>query len=73
MIYRFTNRTTFNKWNNSSIKFFADDRDEAISFMKVRGIPNPWFVHPIKNGKVDKTKILTPKQLNRALKKFFGK
>lgn len=32
--------------------------DEKKVFRHVDGIPNPWWVYRIKNGKADKTKIL---------------
>lgn len=73
MIYRFTSYKTFNRWNNSSLKYFKDEIDEAICFAKVRGIPNPWFVHPTIKGKIVRDVILNPRQLDYRLKKFFGK
>lgn len=44
--------------------------DESRVFVKVQGIPNPWFVHPVKNGKVNYNKTLTYSDLEKAKKKF---
>lgn len=41
----------------------AKGNDKQV-FAKVAGIPNPWFVHPVINNKVNKNKILKPKQLD---------
>jgi hypothetical protein len=71
MIYRFSSENTFTKWKDSELKLFVDDDKGAICFAKVRGIPNPWFVHPIVDGKIDKTKIIKYNELHKILKKFF--
>lgn len=32
--------------------------DEKRVFVHVEGIPNPWWVHPVEKGKVNRNKIL---------------
>lgn len=44
--------------------------DESRVFVKSPGVPNPWFVHPVKNGKVVYEKTLNYSQLQEAKKKF---
>lgn len=44
--------------------------DESRVFVHSRGIPNPWFVHPVKNGKVVYDKLLKYSDLEKAKKKF---
>lgn len=64
------NGFTFQKFRSISSALAAVKGDESRVFVHVEGIPNPWFVHPVKNGKVDRSKVLKPSQLDKAKTKF---
>ena len=70
MIYLFKSQNSFNKFKDSELKLL--DKDDVI-FAKVKYIPNPWYVHPIINGKIIKDIVLNPKELSGILKKRFKK
>lgn len=58
--YAFTNRRMSNYSKATSLAealCYAKD-DETLVFKRVEGVPNPWWLHPVKNGKVVKDIIL---------------
>lgn len=60
----------FQKFRSICSALAAVKGDESRVFVHVEGIPNPWFVHPIKNGKVNRKKVIKPSQLDACKKKF---
>ena len=60
----------FQKFRSLCSALAAVKGDESRVFVHVEGIPNPWFVHPVKNGRVDRNKVLKPSELDKAKKKF---
>lgn len=70
MIYRFHSMIVFNKHPNRDLKALASIPG-AVLYAKA-GYPNPWYVHPIVDGKIDKSKTLKPSELNADLAKRFG-
>lgn len=72
MIYRFTSPTSFTRWKDADVKLFTLD-PIGVLYAKVRGCPNPWYVHPVVKGKIDRKTILKPKELDAALEAHFNK
>ena len=70
MIYRFITKSMFSKWGNSMVKIL--DNGNSLLFAKANGYPNPWYVHPVQNGVIDKNVILKPSEMRQRLKEFFG-
>lgn len=66
----FGNGYCFQKSRSLCSALAAAKGDESRVFVHVEGIPNPWFVHPVKNGKIDRKTILKPSQLDDLKKKF---
>ena len=49
--------------------------DETRVYVHVDGIPNPWWVHPVKNGKVDRSKVyksIPKKRFKKKVRLFNG-
>lgn len=60
----------FQKFRSICGALSAVKGDESRVFVHVEGIPNPWWVHPVLKGKVDRTTILKPDQLDRRKRNF---
>ena len=57
--YAFLNRKHRTFCKTTSLRdALAIAKDEKNVFRHVDGIPNPWWVWPVENGKVNKKKIL---------------
>ena len=70
MYYTFTDKTLFVKSKSLSDALDFSRGKESQVFKHVKGIPNPWFVHPVKNRKVDYDTVLSPSQLHELQKSF---
>lgn len=64
------NGTCFQKFRSLCAALAAVKGDESRVYVHADGVPNPWFVHPVKNGKVDRSKVLKPSQLDKIRSKF---
>lgn len=49
---------TFCKVDSLRQALVFSNKDETFVFKRVDGVPNPWFLHPVRNGKVLKDIIL---------------
>lgn len=49
--------TVFQKFRSICAGIAAAKGDETRVYVHVDGIPNPWWVHPVVNGKVNRKKI----------------
>lgn len=71
-VYAFTSKTVFSRCT-SIRQAMSISKNEKLVYVHVKGIPNPWFVHPVKNGKVQYDKVLKHPQmkarLSRALRR----
>ncbi len=56
-VYAFTGKSTFCRCT-SIREAVSISKNEAKVFVHVKGIPNPWFVHPVKNGRVQYDVVL---------------
>lgn len=68
MIYVFRSANDFSKYKDDELEFL---NKEDVAFSTVSGVTNPWFVHPIVNGKVDNDTILSPSELDSFLQRRF--
>jgi hypothetical protein len=57
--YAFLNKdkNTFVKTNNLKDAIHIAG-NSGVVYQHVKEIPNPWYIHPVENGKVNKSKIL---------------
>lgn len=47
----------FQKFSSLNLALSVAEGQEKRVFQHIKGIPNPFWMHPIKNGKIDTTKI----------------
>lgn len=56
-VFKTMNSQTFVKLNSLKEALMLA-KESGVVYQKVKDIPNPWYVHPVENGKVNKKKIL---------------
>lgn len=69
-VYSFIGKSTFTKHRSVSEALRFAKGDSRKVFVHVEGIPNPWFVHPVVNGRIDRSIVLKPSQLDARRETF---
>lgn len=71
-VYAFTGKSSFCRCT-SIREAVSISKDEGMVFVHVKGIPNPWFVHPVKNGRVQYGTVLKHDAMKKRISRLVSK